>query len=179
MLLISSLLTPPPFPLRCLRSPSTNDAGLGTKMPFWFDRLMQDPSYVEELKARYAEYRRGKYADVTGVVDSLATLLTESGAVEREFEAWPRWGQTIYNNWLLANSYDEEISYIKDFITKRIAWLDQQLEFEPSDIRQSLAHGAMPAAIYSASGIMRSSLKPGLNIIRQNDGTSKKIYIRP
>lgn len=156
-----------------------NDAGLGTKMPFWFDRLMQDPSYVEELKARYAEYRRGNYADVTGVVDSLATLLTESGAVEREFEAWPRWGQTIYNNWLLANSYDEEISYIKDFITKRIAWLDQQLEFEPSDIRQSLAHDAIPAAIYSASGIMRSSLKPGLNIIRQNDGTVKKKYVRP
>ncbi len=156
-----------------------NDAGLGTKMPFWFDRLMQDPSYVEQLKARYAEYRTGKYADVTSVVDSLVTLLTSSGAVEREFEAWPRWGEVIYNNWLLAQSYDEEISYLKDFIPKRIAWLDQQLEFNPSGIRHPLNPNDMPAAIYSLSGIRRTRLEPGLNIIRQNDGTSSKIFVKP
>lgn len=156
-----------------------NDAGLGTKMPFWFDRLMQDPAYVEQLKARYAEYRTGRYADVPSVVDSLTHLLISSGAVEREFEAWPRWGQKIFNNWLLANSYDEEISYLKDYITARIAWLDQQLDFNPQATAIHLSHAEASPAIYSAGGVRLNRLQPGLNIIRQSDGTVRKVFVKP
>ncbi len=64
-------------------------------------------------------------------------------------------------------------------IPKRIAWLDQQLEFNPSGIRHPLNPNDMPAAIYSLSGIRRSRLEPGLNIIRQNDGTASKIFVKP
>ena len=44
--------------------------GVSARMPFWFGRLMSDPAYVAQLKARYAEYRRGRYADVPAVIDS-------------------------------------------------------------------------------------------------------------
>lgn len=48
---------------------------------------MSDPSYVAQLKARYAEYRKGRYADVPAVIDSLSTLLTAYGAADRDHQA--------------------------------------------------------------------------------------------
>ena len=104
-----------------------NDAGLGTKMPFWFERLMQDDEYVRKLKCRYSQYRSGNYQNVNAVVDSLVYELTIGGAADRNFKAWPSWGKYIWPNYLISNSYEEEICYLKDWIDKRINWLDNKL----------------------------------------------------
>jgi hypothetical protein len=155
-----------------------NDAGLGTKMPFWFDRLMSDPSYVNQLKARYAEYRKGRYADVPAVIDSLSTLLTAYGAADRDHQAWPRWGEVIYqNHYLDATTYAEEVAYVRNFAAARIAWLDEQLGYHPTAVGSTKTEGeTLPQHIYSPEGIRRSSLQPGLNIIRYSNGYSKKIW---
>ena len=155
-----------------------NDAGLGTKMPFWFDRLMSDPQYVNELKIRYSEYRQGRYADVPSVIDSLSTLLTAFGAADRDHQAWPRWGEVIYQNYYLdATTYAEEVDYVRNFAIARIAWLDEQFGFIPTEISASSQHQpATPQAIYSADGIRRTCLQPGLNIVRYSDGSSRRIW---
>ncbi|MEE3391555.1 MAG: CotH kinase family protein, partial [Candidatus Cryptobacteroides sp.] len=154
-----------------------NDAGLGTKMPFWFDRLMQDPAYVAELKARYALYREGRYADVPAVVDSLATLLTAGGAADRDHMAWPRWGEVIYQNYYLdATTYAEEVAYVRRFAAARIAWLDEQLGYAPAAIASPSTRERSQQTVWSAGGIMRGSLQPGLNIVRFSDGTVRKIW---
>ena len=155
-----------------------NDAGLGTKMPFWFDRLMSDPSYVAQLKARYAKYRKGRYADVPAVIDSLSTLLTAYGAADRDHQAWPRWGEAIYqNHYLDATTYAEEVAYVRNFAAARIAWLDEQLGYHPTAVGSTKTEGEpLPQHIYSPEGIRRSSLQPGLNIIRYSNGYSKKIW---
>ena len=153
-----------------------NDAGLGTKMPFWFDRLMHDPSYVAQLKARYADYRQGRYADVPATVDSLATLLTAYGAAQRDHQAWPRWGEVIFQNYYLdATTYAEEVAYVRNFAAARIAWLDQQLGYDPASISTLPHPESMPQAVYSADGVRRATLQPGLNIVRYSDGTTRKI----
>lgn len=139
--------------------------------------LMHDPSYVSELKARYATYRQGKYADVPAVVDSLATLLTAYGAADRDHEAWPRWGEVIYQNYYLdARSYAEEVAYVKNFAEARIAWLDEQLGYNPSSTASLPYQESGLQAIYSVDGVKRSTLRPGLNIVRLNNGTTKKIW---
>lgn len=155
-----------------------NDAGLGTKMPFWFDRLMSDPSYVAELKTRYAEYRQGRYADVPAVVDSLSTLLTAYGAADRDHQAWPRWGEVIFqNHYLDATTYAEEVAYVRNFAVARIAWLDEQLGYHPTAISSKKAEEtSLPQHIYSPEGIRRNDLQPGINIIHYSDGSSKKIW---
>ena len=154
-----------------------NDAGLGTKMPFWFDRLMSDPSYVAELKARYAFYRQGKYADVPAVVDSLATLLTEYGAADRDHMAWPRWGEVIYQNYYLeATTFAEEVAYVRNFAAARIAWLDEQLDYASASVASLPHHASGPQAIYSVDGVRRGTLRPGINIVRSSDGTIRKIW---
>ena len=96
---------------------------LSNRMLFWFGRLMSDPAYVEQLKARYAEYRRGGYADVPAVLDSLSTLLTAGGAAARDHQAWPLQGVLSVG----ASPYAEEVASVRSFARERIAWLDQQL----------------------------------------------------
>lgn len=155
-----------------------NDAGLGTKMPFWFDRLMSDPQYVNELKTRYSTYRQGRYADVPAVIDSLSILLTAFGAADRDHQAWPRWGEVIYQNYYLdATTYAEEVDYVRNFAAARIAWLDEQLGFIPTEISASSQHQqATSQTIYSADGIRRTSLQHGLNIVRYCDGSTRIIW---
>ena len=92
-------------------------------MPFWFGRLMSDPAYVAQLKARYAEYRQGRYADVPAVVDSLSTLLTAGGAAERDRQAWRRPSDAL----LGASAYADEVASVRNFAIARIAWLDGEL----------------------------------------------------
>ena len=147
-------------------------------MPFWFDRLMSDPSYVSELKVRYAEYRTGRYADVPAAIDSLSTLLTAYGAADRDYQAWPRWGEVIFQNYYLdATTYAEEVAYVRNFAAARIAWLDEQFGYHPTAISTTKTEAqSLPQAIYSPDGIRRSSLQPGLNIIRYSDGNSRKIW---
>ena len=96
---------------------------LSNRMVFWFGRLMSDPAYVELLKDRYAEYRRGGYADVPAVIDSLSTLLVAGGAAARDRQAWPRQGVLSAG----ASSYAEEVASVRRFALARIAWLDRQL----------------------------------------------------
>ncbi len=97
--------------------------GVSTRMPFWFGRLMSDPAYVTQLKARYAEYRQGRYADVPAVVDSLSTLLTAGGAAERDRQAWRRLSDAL----LGASAYADEVASVRNFAIARIAWLDGEL----------------------------------------------------
>ena len=135
---------------------------------------MQDPSYVEELKNRYAECRQGRYADICGVIDSLTNELTAMGASDRDFKAWPRWGK-LYSNLLSPESYDEEINYIKNWVNGRIAWLDEQLGYNATLIRTNdIGKDSTIEGVYSVNGVKRKSLQKGINIIKRSDGSVYK-----
>ena len=143
-------------------------------LSFWFNRLMEDPEYVKELKTRYAECRRGKYADICGVIDSLTNELSAYGAVDRDFKAWPRWGKH-YINYFSANSYEEEIAYIKNWVNAHIAWLDEQLGYNATLIRSNRTDGdSSVEGVYSVNGIKRKGLQKGFNIIKRSDGSVYK-----
>jgi len=143
-------------------------------LSFWFNKLMQDPSYVEELKNRYAECRQGRYADICGVIDSLTYELTAMGASDRDFKAWPRWGK-LYSNLLCPESYDEEINYIKNWVNGRIAWLDEQLGYNATLIRTNgIGKDSTIEGVYSVNGVKRKSLQKGINIIKRSDGSVYK-----
>gem|GEM_PF-665862 len=99
--------------------------------PFWWKRLTEDPAFMQKLKSRWAEYRRGSYSDahVEAVIDSLTSMLDEKDALDRNFKRWNTWGEPIWGvyAWKEADTYKEEISYLKDWIRKRFSWMDRQL----------------------------------------------------
>jgi hypothetical protein len=92
----------------------------------WFRRLFEDPDFGQRYVDRYAELRKTVFAPekITARVDELAKLLSEAQA--RNFERWPIIDQKVWPNYYVFGSYGEEIDFIKQWISRRIDWIDQQ-----------------------------------------------------
>ena len=103
-------------------------------IPFWWYKLNTCPEYIAALKARWAQYRRGnlRVDRVLATVDSLAGVLTKNNAVQRNSQAWPRWGVWVWPNYYVADDFAGEVAYLKQWLTDRIAWMDEQLGFDPN-----------------------------------------------
>ena len=67
---------------------------------FWWYKLNTCPEYIAALKSRWAQYRRNNLRTdrIMATVDSLAAVLTAQGAEQRNSQAWPRWGQSVWPN---------------------------------------------------------------------------------
>jgi len=100
------------------------------QIPFWWNKLMQDQSYVEKLKKRWSLLRKKELSDqrIKFVTDSLTSLLAE--AQVRNFQKWPILGQYVWPNYYIGTSYESEIKWMKDWITQRLAFLDQQWKYD-------------------------------------------------
>lgn len=111
-----------------------NSEGDPQLIPFWWYKLNTDPNYTAALKARWAQYRRSNLREnrIMATVDSLATVLTSHGAEQRNSEAWPRWGVYVWPNYYVADDFQDEVDYLKQWITDRMAWMDRQLGFDPN-----------------------------------------------
>ena len=96
--------------------------------PFWWDRLKEDPDYFNLLVDSWNTYRSSILSDlrVDQVVDSLTTLLTD--AQQRNFIAFPVLTQYIWPNNYVGGTYENEITYLRNWITDRMAWIDDQLD---------------------------------------------------
>lgn len=94
--------------------------------PFWWNKLMRDPAYVQKLKKRWSWIRKHELSDqrINFVTDSLVSLLSE--AQVRNYQRWTGViGQYVWPNYYVGNSYTSEVTWMKDWITKRLAFLDQ------------------------------------------------------
>ena len=102
-------------------------------VPFWWYRFNQDQEYTAWLKARWAEFRQNNMSNerIMATMDSISTLLTAYGAINRNSQAWPNWGEFVWPNYYIAANFDDEINYIKQWLIKRLAWMDSQLQYNP------------------------------------------------
>ena len=102
-------------------------------VPFWWYVLNNDPAYTAQLKARWAQYRRGNMSNdqVMVKLDSLATVLTVWGAEQRNSRAWPCWGEKKWaKQHYVADDYNDEINHIRQWLLARLAWMDEQLDVD-------------------------------------------------
>lgn len=156
------------------------------KVPFWWERMMEDPAYVDQLKKRWREYRCGSFSDthLEIAIDSLVNLLKEKNALTRNNQSYQMFdGKYVWPvpNVDTVNTYEKEIDYLKSWLKKRVAWLDNQLNFDASNIIS-----IKPEKIKQTTGIYNSSGMPlqtipekGIYIIRYSDGTCRKLFANP
>ncbi|MBN2021319.1 MAG: lamin tail domain-containing protein [Pirellulales bacterium] len=90
----------------------------------YFGRLFQDPDFVQRYIDRWTELRQDLFSNerLLGDIDTLAALLGESAA--RNFQRWPILGTYVWPNWFIADTYQEEIDFMKDWLEDRLAWWD-------------------------------------------------------
>ncbi len=95
--------------------------------PFWWERLLQDPVYRQQLGCRWAELRAGVLDTLRlfRYIDSLAADLSEPS--RRNFQRWPILGKYIWPNWFIGKSYQAEIDFLKWWLGQRIKWLDNHM----------------------------------------------------
>jgi hypothetical protein len=96
-------------------------------IPFWWEKLLDSPSYRNGLKCRWEELRQGPLHTDTlhAFIDSMASYLEESRI--RNFQKWPIIG--VYVNWngFVGATYQEDVTYLKNYIAQRAAWIDNNL----------------------------------------------------
>lgn len=96
--------------------------------PFWWIKLRRDPEFFNQLVDSWTDYRNSILSDsrVNNVIDSLTLLLED--AQQRNFNTWPVLNQYIWANNYVGGSYENEINYLKNWISERIEWIDSQLD---------------------------------------------------
>lgn len=106
-----------------------NDCSPDVNSPAWYVRLLQDSLFANELHCRWTDLRRS-ILDTTYLfhyMDSIASYVNE--AQQRHYQYWGHMGQASGAPEVdpPAQSYQEEVDRLKQFIRLRIAWLDANM----------------------------------------------------
>lgn len=98
-----------------------------TSIPFWWERLLEDPAYANSLKCRWNELRNGPlHTDsINSFIDSVALSIQDARI--RNFQKWPIIG--VYVNWngFVGQTYQEDLDYLKTYIEQRSLWIDNNI----------------------------------------------------
>ncbi|WP_435355534.1 CotH kinase family protein [Emticicia sp. SJ17W-69] len=102
----------------------------GWQVPFWWERMLSDSSFVKELGQEYAFQRKSgalQFDRINKHIDSLTNDLKEP--MVRNFQRWPILGLYVWPQpQPYASSWYGEIDELKNFIRKRLDWLDNNIK---------------------------------------------------
>jgi len=94
---------------------------------YWFRRMMNDPALRNRMSCRWHELRSNVFSDevVFAYIDSLVFSLQEP--IRDNFRRWPVLGQYVWPNSFIGNTYEEEISFLKNWLYDRLHWIDDNI----------------------------------------------------
>lgn len=97
----------------------------GWVVHFWWKRFIQDEILYLSLKNRWKDLRQSALSNhnVHAVTDSLIALLEP--VQQRNFQRWPILGRYVWPNSFVGASWQQETLFFKDWVTKRLAYLDE------------------------------------------------------
>ena len=97
------------------------------QLPFWWDRLREDPDFVAMLGDRWQALRDGEFSDerLSATIDSLVAVLDD--APQRNFQRWPVLGEFIWPNVFIGSTYEQEVDYLKRWVDDRTSWMDRAI----------------------------------------------------
>jgi hypothetical protein len=109
------------------------------KIPFWWQKLMADSNFVNQLQCRWTQLRNNRFqlSRIHSYIDSVVAVLDESQA--RNFERWPILDKYIWPNKVWLGSYQDEVAYLKIWLQTRINWIDENL---PGSCTSTIAPGS-------------------------------------
>jgi hypothetical protein len=97
----------------------------------WFTRLLEIPEFLDLTLARWKDKRPA----LERFVDSSITAFTRrlDGEQQRNFTRWPVLRGTVQlSDHEIFSTYEEHVDFLRGFMRKRIAWLDQAYESRES-----------------------------------------------
>lgn len=98
--------------------------GQDINAPGWYTRLLEDPSFQNQMKCRYENLRVTFLSEtaIAAKLDSVALYLDES-------KDWhfTTWGNEAEQNATTSTTYAQEIAWMKNWYHNRLVWLDTNL----------------------------------------------------
>jgi hypothetical protein len=104
--------------------------------PNWWRKLFDDTTFRNKVYSRWQNVKTEvlNTQKIFGYIDSLTVLLDESKT--RNFEKWPVLGVWVWPNYYVGQTYQQEISYLKNWIAFRLNWMDNNMIGEPTDLKE-------------------------------------------
>ena len=142
--------------------------------------IKSDVEALRQLKQLWADLRLSHALDedsLLAYVDAQAELLDSSQRLN--FTRWKIMNSYVHQNPRLWGSYEAEVRNVRNYISRRITWMDNKLGFDASQldvhpVMEDMADDQQPTVIYDMMGQRRDNLQHGLNVV---DGHT--IVIRP
>jgi hypothetical protein len=106
----------------------TNDCGPDVNDNGWYVRLLQDGYFTNRLIDRYTRLRADLITEnrLFATIDSVRTMV--NSAQKRHFALWPiDQGYMAPEVDAPSRSYDQEIAKLKEWIHRRLVWLDSNI----------------------------------------------------
>lgn len=99
----------------------------GDNNPFWFERMLDDTLYQNKLKCRWEFLRQNTLHkdSIFTFIDSVALVLND--AQTRNFQKWSILGTYVWPNFYVGNTYQDEITFLKNWISDRLLWMDNNM----------------------------------------------------
>jgi len=96
-------------------------------IPYWWCVIWSDQSFRWSVQQRWNSLRNNSLSNssVNSLIDSLQSHI--GVAAERNFERWPTLGEYVWPNHYIGQTYQDEIDYLRNWITTRMEWIDNEL----------------------------------------------------
>ena len=93
----------------------------------WWNRLMEDEGFVNSMNARWKNLRKNQFSfqNINSIIDHYYNQLKD--AQERDNNKWKTIGVPIWPNYSIGQTYEDEVNYLKNWIARRIVWMDNNL----------------------------------------------------
>lgn len=95
--------------------------GFWVKRHAWYSRLFEDQAFVAKVKERFVYFRQNQNF-ILGKMDDFASQLKWSQ--EENDAKWNLFGNHVWPNPIVYDTYDEEVEHLKSWYTARMNWLE-------------------------------------------------------
>lgn len=98
-------------------------------VPFWWNKLLQDPAFVAELKTRWNTLRSGAFSEtsILAKINSYKDTLEKAGAIDTNFDTWEILGVYLWPNNFIGDSFLDETNYLASWAMDRLTWMDNAI----------------------------------------------------
>ena len=164
-----------------------NGGSAAGSMRNFVDRvILQDSQTMPELRKIWdkAHHNGIDAVSLCAWIDSIANEIDRAQTLT--FMRWNILNEQVHMNYIARGSYAAEVAYLKEFVTKRVEWMDKRLGYtyvpaDPADVQSPTLQSQLPVAVWDVMGRMiytgkeMPQLQPGMYIIQENGKTEIKL----
>lgn len=144
--------------------------------------ILQDANTLPQIRELWMQAKNHGITEdaLCTWIDDMANTIDRSQQLN--FMRWDILNRQEHMNPIARGSFENEVNYLKEYITKRIQWLDKRLQCTATDIVHDIVSTPRVAiwdilgrSIYK--GQEMPILDPGLYIVQENGNTQIKMII--